>query len=153
MLPNGNAKHLMKCGAKKRNSDERCRAPAMANGRCRIHGGKTPATNQNAVKHGFYSTCYTDEEKELLDQIKIGSLEQELQLAKTQLRRAASVPQYDAVGAPNEHYRPDVIDRLLATVGRLEKQHSEITAEAGDQTPIDGFLLVPYETKSADNSD
>jgi hypothetical protein len=27
------------CGAKKRRKDETCRAPAMPNGRCRIHGG------------------------------------------------------------------------------------------------------------------
>lgn len=31
----------MECGAKKRDGTP-CRAPAMANGRCRIHGGKTP---------------------------------------------------------------------------------------------------------------
>ena len=27
------------CGAKKRGKAETCRAPAMPNGRCRIHGG------------------------------------------------------------------------------------------------------------------
>jgi hypothetical protein len=27
------------CGAKKQRKDETCRAPAMPNGRCRIHGG------------------------------------------------------------------------------------------------------------------
>lgn len=31
----------MECGAKRRNGLP-CKAPAMANGRCRIHGGKTP---------------------------------------------------------------------------------------------------------------
>jgi len=31
----------MECGAKRRNGQP-CKAPAMANGRCRIHGGKTP---------------------------------------------------------------------------------------------------------------
>lgn len=31
----------MECGAKRRNG-ERCKAPAMPNGKCRIHGGKTP---------------------------------------------------------------------------------------------------------------
>lgn len=31
----------MECGAKRRNG-EPCKSPAMANGRCRIHGGKTP---------------------------------------------------------------------------------------------------------------
>lgn len=29
------------CGAKRRNREERCKAPAMENGKCRIHGGAT----------------------------------------------------------------------------------------------------------------
>jgi hypothetical protein len=34
-------------------------APAMANGRCRLHGGKSPGPpkgNKNALKHGYYTT-------------------------------------------------------------------------------------------------
>lgn len=30
------------CGAKRQNKDETCKAPAMQNGRCRLHGGATP---------------------------------------------------------------------------------------------------------------
>ena len=35
-----------------------CQSPAMANGRCRMHGGPSPGApkgNTNALKHG----CYT----------------------------------------------------------------------------------------------
>jgi uncharacterized protein YjcR len=35
-----------------------CQAPAMPNGRCRLHGGKStgaPKGNRNALKHGRYS--------------------------------------------------------------------------------------------------
>lgn len=139
------------CGAKKRNG-EKCKSPAMPNGRCRLHGGKTPATNQNAVKHGFYSKCYTEEEKQSLTEIKHGTLIAELELARTQLARAAAVDEFDEFGKPNEYYRPDVIERLINTVGRLEKQHSEITGGDGDddKPTIDGFILVPYEATSAD---
>jgi hypothetical protein len=45
------------CRARAR-SGQPCQAPAMPNGRCRIHGGKAtgaPKGNRNAVKHGFYS--------------------------------------------------------------------------------------------------
>lgn len=43
------------CGAKKRDGSL-CRAPAMANGRCRIHGGKTPRGEAlPQFKHGRYS--------------------------------------------------------------------------------------------------
>ena len=46
-----------RCGAKTR-KDGRFRSPAMRNGRCRMHGGKStgaPKGNKNAWKHGHYS--------------------------------------------------------------------------------------------------
>lgn len=45
-----------RCGAKTRKGTP-CKAPAMANGRCRMHGGKAgaPRGNQNALKHGHYT--------------------------------------------------------------------------------------------------
>jgi uncharacterized protein YjcR len=45
------------CGAKTRKG-ARCQSPAMPNGRCRMHGGKStgaPKGNKNAWKHGRYS--------------------------------------------------------------------------------------------------
>jgi uncharacterized protein YjcR len=45
------------CGAKTR-SGSPCKSPAMANGRYRMHGGKStgaPKGNQNALKHGYYT--------------------------------------------------------------------------------------------------
>ena len=44
------------CGAKKRGKDETCRAPAMANGRCRIHGGLQP---QGIARPGFKTGRYS----------------------------------------------------------------------------------------------
>jgi uncharacterized protein YjcR len=46
-----------KCGVKTRKGAP-CRSPAMPNGRCRMHGGKStgaPKGNKNAWKHGHYS--------------------------------------------------------------------------------------------------
>jgi uncharacterized protein YjcR len=45
-----------RCGAKTRKGTP-CQAPAMANGRCRMHGGKAgaPLGNSNALKHGYYT--------------------------------------------------------------------------------------------------
>ncbi|MGI8853073.1 MAG: HGGxSTG domain-containing protein [Methyloceanibacter sp.] len=47
-----------RCGAKTRQGTA-CHSPAMPNGRCRMHGGKStgaPKGNRNAWKHGYYST-------------------------------------------------------------------------------------------------
>src|SRR5262249_57117643 len=46
-----------RCGARTR-SGNACQAPAMPNGRCRMHGGMSPGPpkgNKNALKHGRYT--------------------------------------------------------------------------------------------------
>ena len=57
-LTRGLTMHLSpRCGARTRNGTP-CRSPAMANGRCRMHGGKSPGApigNTNARKHGCYN--------------------------------------------------------------------------------------------------
>ena len=62
------AMHLSpRCGARTRKGNP-CRSPAMVNGRCRMHGGKSPGAprgNSNALKHGRYSTAAIAERREL----------------------------------------------------------------------------------------
>lgn len=52
----------MECGAKRRLNGTPCRAPAMTNGRCRIHGGKSPAAGPQHPnwKTGYYSKAVPD---------------------------------------------------------------------------------------------
>jgi hypothetical protein len=66
-----------RCGAKRRNKAELCKAPSMANGRCRLHGGlstgpRTPEgliqSKQANLKHGEYS----QESKEELRAMMLG---------------------------------------------------------------------------------
>ena len=48
---------VARCGAKTRAGGS-CKQPAMPNGRCRMHGGKStgaPKGNKNALKHGRYT--------------------------------------------------------------------------------------------------
>ncbi len=55
---------VVKCGAKARTNDYRpCRQPAMTNGRCRLHGGKSTGAltsegkqriRSASTRHGFY---------------------------------------------------------------------------------------------------
>lgn len=55
------------CGAKARNNNgQPCRQPAMTNGRCRLHGGKTP------IKHGRY-TIHAIKERRLCRQLILES--------------------------------------------------------------------------------
>jgi hypothetical protein len=61
--PRGNPNNASRCEAKTRNGTP-CRGPAMANGRCRMHGGtstgpRTPEGLERSRKanwkHGYYS--------------------------------------------------------------------------------------------------
>lgn len=80
------------CGAKTRSSGEPCKRHAMAGStRCKLHGGaaaKANKGNQSARKHGIYSDAIDAAEAELWSQITVGSLDDEIRIAKLQLRRA-----------------------------------------------------------------
>ena len=82
------AKH---CGAKTRAGGQ-CKAPAMKNGRCRVHGGsstgpKDSAGNTNAVTHGFYSDALQPEERILWERVTPGSIDDEIRLMRVKLHR------------------------------------------------------------------
>lgn len=56
-----------RCGARARNGTP-CQSPAMANGRCRMHGGTSPGApvgNDNARRHGVYTADAVAERREL----------------------------------------------------------------------------------------
>jgi len=78
------------CGAKTR-SGGACQKHAL-NGatRCRLHGGaasKANKANTNAVKHGFYSDALLPEERVLYERAEVGSLDDEIKLARVKLHR------------------------------------------------------------------
>ena len=48
--------HMQRCGANAKRTQQPCRAPAMANGRCKYHGGKSngrPVTTGQWTKKGI----------------------------------------------------------------------------------------------------
>ena len=63
------AMHLSaRCGAKCKRTGQPCRAPAMPNGRCRMHGGSAtgaPIGNTNAETHGYYKKEAIERRQEL----------------------------------------------------------------------------------------
>lgn len=72
-----NKPHAIKCGAKTR-TGEPCKNYAMANGRCRMHGGKSTGPkdktklekNKNAETHGFFSRHLPQETLDIIQEIK-----------------------------------------------------------------------------------
>ena len=56
-----------RCGARTR-SGAACQAPAMPNGRCRLHGGRSPGApkgNRHAVKHGRHGAAAIARRREI----------------------------------------------------------------------------------------
>jgi len=71
--PPGDPNSAPRCGAKTRRGTP-CKGPAMANGRCRLHGGKStgPRTPEGLErskkanwKHGFYSAGAIAERRDI----------------------------------------------------------------------------------------
>lgn len=156
---------MARCGAKTR-SGQPCKSRAMANGRCRMHGGKStgaPAANKNAAKPGsLYSKFYTDEERLLADQIKLGQVDEELRLTRIRLMRAMAREQ--EVGGEleldSEKVEPleidgqdtglskttttkkvrdywALIDRLTARIESLERTRAELAKHVvPEETPV-----------------
>ncbi|MEA4858328.1 MAG: HGGxSTG domain-containing protein [Solidesulfovibrio sp.] len=59
---------VKKCSARSKRTGNPCRQPAMANGKCRFHGGKStgaPVGNKNAWKHGDYSAQAQERRREM----------------------------------------------------------------------------------------
>ncbi len=70
--PTGDFTKAPRCGAKTRKGTP-CQAPAMANGRCRMHGGCSPGAplgNTNALKHGLYTREAREQNRRIRELLK-----------------------------------------------------------------------------------
>ena len=124
-----------KCGANTRNG-ETCKNGAMPNGRCRMHGGKSPGGeegNTNALKHGIYSSALQEDEKQLWERIEIGTIDDELRMARLQYMRALKAD------------KPELAEKLLGRIASMEKTRFEMQGDGEQDTPFDALVFVPYE--------
>ena len=165
---------MAKCGAKKRSDGEACNSPAMANGRCRLHGGKTgggaPKGNKNNVKAGsIYSKYLTDEENEFVVGVDVDDLRDEIRLAKLQVARIQKEIQATKGGVDLEldsgqvversgdktttkvMRRRDlhgILDRALGRVASLMLTYKQLIGEAGEDDVALPTTIV-YNVKPA----
>lgn len=92
-----------RCGAKTR-SGKPCRKWALANGRCRLHGGKStgpPKGSRNALTHGIYAQALRDDEPEIWHEVHIEDVDDEIRLVKIQIRRTM-IAMGEAIDAPDD---------------------------------------------------
>lgn len=157
------------CGALTKSGSPCKRAPLEGKARCKLHGGastgpKNPARpigNQNAAKHGIYSTALLPGEDECAGDLRssIGAVEDELFITRLRLRRALKA-EADAIqsnnflvidsevqrGGDGKAYaaaethlkRVDytaIIDRLTARIESLEKTRADLMKTNGGEPP------------------
>ncbi|MGR6545234.1 HGGxSTG domain-containing protein [Paenibacillus tundrae] len=132
------------CGAKTR-SGEPCKRKALANGRCRLHGGKStgpkdPAKlkgNKNALKHGLYETIWmdtiTDEEREMYHQVSTDpnvQADSEYRLSELRIRRMLlriqQEEQKDNPDAAEIRAIEDAITKLQMNVAALIRENGKL---------------------------
>ncbi|MFS0556354.1 HGGxSTG domain-containing protein [Brevibacillus sp. 179-C9.3 HS] len=129
------------CGAKTK-SGEHCKKAALANGRCRFHGGKSTGPkdpnklkgNKNALKHGLYETIWldtlTDEEKELFDLVSTDptvQVENRFKLSEIRIRRMMHrINQEQQRKKPN----PAVIRSIEEGITRIEMNMVSLVRES-----------------------
>jgi hypothetical protein len=80
------------CGAKNRQGEPCKKPPMRGKNRCRSHGGATPkGKHTGPLKHGLYSEALNDDERALWDDMKLGSVDDEIKLCRIRLRRAMNL--------------------------------------------------------------
>lgn len=109
-------------------SGNKCLLPPMANGRCRIHGGKTTGPLNPRVKHGLYRKFMSQEEAEMFDGLKhdenYADMRGEAALLRVMIERCAKA----ILAGDVESYRvpmqvlPQYMEKLLKVIDKLEPQ-------------------------------
>jgi hypothetical protein len=133
------------CGAKTRAGTPCKRAPMEGKRRCKLHGGastgpKKPNSALNAVKHGFYSDALLPEERVLYQRVEVGSLDDEIKLARVKLHRfvrlAGSTDLQELVDGALEVTRKSGIAYNQATKSMEPFDKQEIKAAAPDYADL-----------------
>jgi hypothetical protein len=129
------------CGAKTRKGSP-CKDIAMANGRCKRHGGKaTGAKNPHksegstngAYTHGIYTKYLRPEEKALIDEgaIRLGQVDDELQIVRIRLKRTLEAKEKWEAEARGD------VDGATEETSLVLVEHTEGEAPGPDGTTID----------------
>lgn len=119
------------CGARTRSGAPCKRAPMEGKARCKLHGGAStgaPKGNSNAVKHGFYSDALLPDERALYERVEVGSLDDEIRLARVKLHRF--------VRLSGSLELQDMIDGALEVVQKTGEAFNHATKE-----------MEPYDKK------
>jgi hypothetical protein len=125
------------CGAKTRGGGK-CKKPAMPNGRCKLHGGKTPSgTDSVHFKHGLYSKVFHGRMAERFADADADKTPLDL-LAELKIQRAMLAERIDQVSAQptpkaddlkSVTFLADAVVRTAATIAKTRNDTALTIAE------------------------
>lgn len=117
------------CNAKTRSGCQ-CKNRAMANGKCRMHGGKSTGPKIGSQNHktpgSIYSKFMTDEELEVLDQTELDNLDQEIKVYRIRLYRLLA----------EEQKQKDELELKVRTTQTPVVGGLPVTAEEGEDEDL-----------------
>lgn len=132
----------MQCGAKRRDG-QTCQTPAMANGRCRMHGGTSlKGADSPTLKHGIYSPHLRDSMKAKLADVQTANpldLLPELEVQRTLLSEYLS--RFKVGGNPT-NFDIDYMIRWSAEIGRTVERMVKMKNETALTQAEVQFLAV-----------
>jgi len=139
------------CGANRKKNAGKCKARPVrkngeiVNGRCKFHGGMStgaPKGNTNNRKHGIYTSSYTKEELEHLDQDDvIGNVDNELKLLRVSLNRCVLAEIEWNANPDNANLPVEEIETSKQIVNGKEQKHVKIKRKKPDFQGIQSRLI------------
>jgi len=134
----------MQCGAKTRSSGT-CKSPAMENGRCRMHGGKSKkGIESGTYKHGLYSKYAGESLKDVLSELdgissdELIQPEQEIRLMSALIMKCKGIE-----NGANDLKDLDTISKILERLIHAKQRSQAIMIEQQRLVPatdIERFL-------------
>jgi len=170
------------CGAKTRTGTP-CRRHALkGKTRCKLHGGASsgpPKGSKNNLSHGIYAQGLTDAEMQVWHAVQIGSVDDELRMARIRLARAlraelssdelelvertespamlGGIPDYMEMVKQEVFKKRDwspVVDKLMARIESLERTRLELAkmqpSQAGEDALPQDYVLKHDEDAPAE---
>ena len=123
------------CGAKLRGKNAHCQKSPMANGRCRLHGGKTPSGPDSAnFRHGRYAAAFKNQLAAKFDRASADA--QPLDL----------LPELATQRAVLEQYLEIVNAKKKLTAGALANVNA-LTTDVVSPRKLSRAIAVPAATK------
>ena len=116
-------------------AQSRTASPARTRGACPARTRGAQPGNRNALKHGFYTPRFHQQERKALEQLPISDLQEEIKLLRAFLRRylqeLESITPGDHKAVQDAIFTACLVSSQLVALARVQNRGQFFTAESG----------------------